>query len=76
MRNVWCIGIRPKDLDGKAPAAYVKAEDGQDRAPGLYGGGFRGEALVCLFPKDDGAWFRKVACEAPRHGCRHEPKGS
>lgn len=73
-RNVWCARLRPSDLDGKAPAGYQRAKDGDDRKPGLYGAGFGGEALVSLLPGDTGEWFRAIACPGGR-SCRHEKEG-
>lgn len=43
------------------PKNYQFVPDGTDKAPGLIGAGFGGEALVCLLPDDDGAWFEKAA---------------
>lgn len=69
-RNVWCAKLRPGDLDGRAPAAYQRAEAGDERKPGIYGEGFAGEALVCLLPDDAGDWFVRLACNGGQ-ACRH-----
>lgn len=60
--NIWTVGtLWPHELNGKTPPGYRHAKNGEDRAPGLYGEGVGGEALVCLLPNDDGAWFEKLA---------------
>ena len=42
---------------------YIRAEDGEDKKPGLYGRGFVGECLIILNDNDDGAWFDKLVEE-------------
>ena len=63
MRVIYCGILKPKDLDGQAPKRYHHAPPGSHKKPGSYGEGFGGEALVCLFPDDDGQWFRDL-CNA------------
>jgi len=74
-RNVWCTSLVSSELDGEAPSMYRRAKTGEQRAPGLYGDGFGGEALVCLLPSDNGDWFvqlvAKVAGCDGGEGCRH-----
>lgn len=72
-RNVWCNKVRPHLTDDSIPKQYRFAQDGANRAPGLYGGGFMGELLVCLLPEDSGDWFVKLATDAGCDGknCRH-----
>lgn len=73
-RNVWCVNLKPVDLQEKAPKVYQQGSDGECRRHGLYGGGFMGEALVCLLPEDDGKWFVEIACKTPKSSCRHIPE--
>jgi len=72
-RRVWCIKLKPRDLDGKA-GGYWSAKPGDDMKAGTYGEGFAGEALVVLLDDDSGDWFAGLAhaagCEGGA-GCRH-----
>jgi hypothetical protein len=61
MHVMWSTWLKPRDLEGKTPKGYIEAANGTDKAPGLYGEGFGGEALVCLLENDNGDWFEKLA---------------
>ena len=60
MRVIYCGVLKPADLGGKAPERYQNVPPGSPKKAGNYGEGFGGEALVCLFPDDDGQWFREI----------------
>ena len=71
MRVIWSVQFTPEQLQatGKVPPGYALADPGMDKRPGLYGEGFGGEAVVCLLPDDDGAWYTELATdpECPIH---------
>jgi len=64
LRLMWSADLKPEDLNGKAPKAYHRARNGEDKAPGNYGMGIGGEAIVCLLDGDDGKWFRDMVKNA------------
>lgn len=54
------ISLKTLRNTGKVPAGYTFVTDGTDKARGLIGYGFGGEALVCLLDGDNGEWFEQI----------------
>lgn len=75
MRNVWCMRLEQKGIQAAAEkAGYKRAEAGEDKKPGTFGGGFSGETVICLRDDDSGKWFALWNVNCDGRNCRHLPK--